>query len=103
MSDIQPYRDIERPKVIYFSGDTVRIVAENTTWTTALSEKFADSENYTKNFSYMTESEDIYTVDYYLDSNGFKTKISENVYKGHFDGFGGFKVCRWCKRSSDFV
>ncbi|MBR5536152.1 MAG: hypothetical protein IKU60_05855 [Clostridia bacterium] len=82
----------DRGAVGYSSGDIVRIVAENTTWTQELAEKFADSENYTNNLSSMAEGEDVYTVTYYKETDGFEVKISESVYKGHFEGFGGFKV-----------
>lgn len=82
----------DRGAVNYAEGDTVRIIAENTTWTEDLAQKFEGSENYTDNLSNMGTGEDVYTVTYYIDDDGFTVKISESVYKGHFEGFGGFKV-----------
>lgn len=82
----------DRGAVNYAGGGMVRIIAENTIWTEKTAEKFANSENYTNNLSAMTDGEDIYTVTYYLIDDGLTMKVSESVYKGHFKGFGGFRV-----------
>ena len=82
----------DRGAVNYTDGDKVRIIAENTTWSENTQERFLGSENYTGNFESIAYGEDVYTVTYYLIKDGFVQKISDSVYKGHFEGFGGFKV-----------
>lgn len=82
----------DRGAINYSDGNAVRIVAQNTTWDDELIEKFQNSENYTDNLFGMTKGEDVYTVAYYLIDDDLVLKISESVYKGHFNGFGGFKT-----------
>lgn len=83
---------VDRGAVNYADGNKVRIIAENTTWSEELAKKFAGSENYTDNYSNIAYGDNVYTVAYYLVDDGLAKKISDSVYLGMFDGFGGFKV-----------
>ncbi len=82
----------DRGSVAYTNGDTVRIIAENNTWSEKMEEKFLGSENYTANFDTISYGDEVYTVSYYIVKDGFAQKVSESVYLGQFEGFGGFTV-----------
>ncbi|MBR5535854.1 MAG: hypothetical protein IKU60_04315, partial [Clostridia bacterium] len=83
---------VDRGTVRYYQGDRVRIVAENTYWDDSLKKLFTDSENYTESFADMQEGEEVYTVTYYILQDGYTFKVSDSLYKGNFNGFGGFLV-----------
>lgn len=76
----------------YTDGSAVRITAENYRWNEELEEKYSTAENKTANLEGMTVGEPIYVVTYGILSNGLEIPVSESVYKGNFDGFGGFKT-----------
>lgn len=82
----------DRGSVAYTTGDKVRIIAENNTWSEKMEDRFLGSENYTSNFESMSYGDEVYTVTYYLVKDGFVQKISDSVYLGQFEGFGGFTV-----------
>ncbi|MBQ8539945.1 MAG: hypothetical protein IJ435_00575 [Clostridia bacterium] len=82
----------DRGAIGYSVGDTVRITAENRIWSEGMAESFAASENKTSNFGNMTEGEKVYTVTYSVIENGVEMPVSVSVYKGSFNGFGGFLV-----------
>ncbi len=82
----------DRGAVGYSAGDKVRIVAENRIWNEDMAEFFATSENRSTNLDGLTVGDKVYTVTYILMDEGLEMPVSVSVYKGHFEGFGGFKV-----------
>lgn len=82
----------DRGTVVYDQNSRVRIIAENSKWTDAMSAKFATSENRTEKLSSMAEGDDIYVVTYMLIEDSLMSTVSQSIYKGHFGGFGGLKL-----------
>ncbi len=82
----------DRGTVEYKKGDTVRIIAENRRWNEEMAELFSKGENVSGNLDDMTIGEEVYTVTYALLENGLEMPASVSVYKGNFEGFGGFFV-----------
>lgn len=71
---------------------TVRIVAENHVWSDELAKQFETAENTTSVLNSLSEGDEVYIVTYSLVDGDLEMPASVNVYKGSFEGFGGFKV-----------
>ncbi len=82
----------DRGAVEYKKGDKVRIIAENRRWNEEMAELFAEGENVSGNLDNMVIGEEVYIVTYALLENGLEMPASVSVYKGNFEGFGGFFV-----------
>ena len=82
----------DRGGLVYNTNSTVRITAENFIWNDTLAEFFTEAENVSENLEKLTNGDEIYLVTYTLLSGGLETPVSVSVYKGNFEGFGGFKV-----------
>ncbi len=75
-----------------FTDYAVRIVAENHVWNDELAQQFALAENKTSVLDGLKDGDAVYIVTYSLLNGGLEMPASVNVYKGSFEGFGGFKV-----------
>ncbi len=82
----------DRSALKWEDGQRVRIVAQNSTWTSEMATAYSISENYTDNLGNMTTGDDIYIVSYAIIDHDLVIPVSESVYTGSFTGFGGFKT-----------
>ncbi len=82
----------DRGAVGYSEGNRIRIIAEYAEWSNELAEKFSDSENSTENLNSISVGEKVYLVTYVLLDGDLISAVSESVYKGSINGFGGFKT-----------
>lgn len=82
----------DRGALAYEDGDTVRIIAENRVWNEEMETLFESAENKSSALDGVSVGDDVYTVAYVLLDEGLEVPVSVSVYKGKFEGFGGFKV-----------
>lgn len=82
----------DRSALKWEDGQRVRIVAQNSTWTSEMATAYAISENYTDNLESLATGDEIYIVSYAIIDHDLVIPVSESVYTGSFTGFGGFKT-----------